>query len=201
MVITRAHEEHVLEGARPELHRFTVDEYYRMAEVGLLTEDARVELIDGVIVDMPPIGPEHAGNVNWFTEAFRDLFGDSAQLSIQNPVRLGLRVEPQPDVMLLRSRADRYRTSHPGPEDVLLLVEVADSSLTYDRKTKARIYARAGIADYWIVNLVDSVVEVHRDSARGKYRSVQTFRRGDVIQPLAFPEIAIAVSDILGPES
>ena len=120
-------------------HRFTVDEYHKMAEHGVLTEDDRVELIDGEILDMPPIGSGHSGSVNWFTDAFRGLFGDRAQLSIQNPLRLGLRVEPQPDVMLLRRRPDYYRAGHPGPDDVLLLVEVADSSLSYDRKTKARI--------------------------------------------------------------
>ena len=168
MVAARTPAGEPIEARLPTPHLFTVEEYYRMADVGLLTEDSRVELIDGVIVDMPPIGPGHSGNVNWFTHAFRELFGGAAQLSIQNPLRLGLRVEPQPDVMLLRPRADHYRGSHPGPEDVLLLVEVADSSLTYDRKTKARIYARAGIPDYWIVNLVDGVVEVHRDpSDRG----------------------------------
>jgi Uma2 family endonuclease len=172
-----------------------------MAEVGLLTEDSRVELIDGVIVDMPPIGPGHSGNVNWFTDVFRELFGGAAQLSIQNPLRLGLRVEPQPDVMLLRIREDHYRTSHPGPEDVLLLIEVADSSLTYDRKTKARIYARAGITDYWIVNLIDGVIEVHREPERARYRSVQVLKRGDGLQPLEFPDISVAVSDILGEAS
>jgi Uma2 family endonuclease len=88
----------------------------------------------------------------------------------------------------------------PGPADVLLLVEIADSSLTYDRKTKARVYARAGIEDYWIVNLVDGAVEVHRDPVRGRYRSIQAYGRGEAIQPLAFPEISVAVGDILGAE-
>lgn len=201
MAVAHTHDTAPSERALPAPHLFTVDEYYRMAEIGLLTEDSRVELIDGVIIDMPPIRPGHSGNVIWFTDAFRELLGGLAQLSIQNPVRLGLRVEPQPDVMLLRPRADHYRTSHPGPEDVLLLVEVADSSLTYDRKTKARIYARAGIADYWIVNLVGSALEVHRDPARSRYRSVQVLKHGDVLHPLAFPDVSIAVSDILGEES
>src|SRR5688572_15668087 len=115
MAVARAPHSEPPGRALPAPHLFTVDEYYRMAEVGLLTEDSRVELIDGVIVDMPPIGPGHAGNVIWFTNAFRGLFGDHAQLSVQNPVRLGLRVEPQPDVMLLKPREDHYRRSHPGP--------------------------------------------------------------------------------------
>lgn len=200
MVAARTHDTAPLERVLPAPHLFTVDEYYRMVDAGLLTEDSRVELIDGVIVDMPPIGPGHSGNVNWFTDVFRELFGGAAQLSIQNPLRLGLRVEPRPNVMLLRIREVHYRTSHPGPDDVLLLVEVADSSLSYDRKTKARIYARAGIADYWIVNRVDLVVEVHRDPERSRYRSVEVLKRGDVIRPLAFPDVSIAVGDILGEE-
>lgn len=201
MVAARTHDTAPLERVLPAQHLFTVDEYYRMAQAGVLTEDSRVELIDGVIVDMPPIGPGHSGNVNWFTDVFRELFGGDAQISVQNPLRLGLRVEPQPDVMLLRPRPDHYRSSHPGPEDVLLLIEVADSSLRYDRETKARIYARAGIADYWIVNRVDFVVEVHRDPLRSRYRSVQVLKCGDMIRPLTFSDVAIAVSDILGAES
>ena len=197
MAVARSQQGALLQRVLPAPHLFTVDEYHKMAEVGLLKEDDRVELIDGEIVEMPPIGPEHVGNVNWFTDVFAQLFGGHAQLSIQNPVRLGLRVEPQPDVMLLRRRADYYRTSLPEPPDVLLLVEVAHSSLDYDRKTKARIYARAGIQEYWIVNLIDHEIIVHRDPARTRYRSVRVFRRGEEIRPLAFPDVSIAVSDVL----
>jgi Uma2 family endonuclease len=185
--------------ASPTPHLFTVHDYHKMAEVGVLSEDDRVELIDGEIVEMPPIGAGHAGNVNWFTDVFSRLFGGRGQLSIQNPVRLGLRVEPRPDVMLLRLRDDYYRAHIPEPEDVLLIVEVADSSLNYDRRTKCRLYARAGLADYWIVNLVDEAIEVYRDPLRATYRSIRTFRRGDALSPLAFPDISIAVSDVLGP--
>jgi Uma2 family endonuclease len=201
MVAERRHDTVPLKRVLPAPHRFTVDEYHKMAEIGVLTEDSRVELIDGEIVKMPPIGPEHVGNVNWFTRVFGPALGGRGQLSIQNPVQLGLRVEPQPDVVVLRPRADDYRKALPAPDDVLLLIEIAGSSLTYDRKTKARLYARAGIADYWIVNLVDSVVEVYRNPVRSRYRSVEALKPGDVIRPLAFPDVAIAVSDILGEES
>jgi Uma2 family endonuclease len=185
----------------PTRRLFTVDEYHTLADIGVLTEDDRVELIDGEILQMPPIGPEHVGNVNWFTNAFSRHFGERAQVSIQNPVRLGLRVEPQPDVAVLKPRPDYYRAELPTPNDVLVLIEIAQSSLEYDRKTKARLYARAGIMEYWIVNLVDREVIVHRDPLRARYRSVQTLRHGNTVAPLAFPDIVISVSDILGTES
>src|SRR5688572_29203895 len=117
-------------------HRFTVDEYHKMAEVGLLTEDDRVELIDGEIIEMPPIGELHFGHVNRFNRVFSRAFADRAVVHVRNPVRLGLHREPQPDIVLLRLRDDDYDSRVPTPADVLLLVEVADSSLDYDRNTK-----------------------------------------------------------------
>jgi Uma2 family endonuclease len=182
---------------QPARHLFTVDEYYKMAENGVLTEDSRVELIDGEIVDMPPIGHEHAGKVNRFTHQFNQLFGDFALVSIQNPVRLGRRAEPQPDVMVLRRRDDYYATAHPTPADVLLLVEVAESSLTYDRETKGPLYARAGIAEYWILNLVERQLEVYRKPTADGYADVAVLVPGDAVQPLAFPDVSIAVSSLL----
>jgi Uma2 family endonuclease len=122
-------------------HRFTVDDYYKMVDNGVLTEDSRVELIDGEIVDMPPIGNEHAGNVNRFNDLFTQLFRGVATVTIQNPVRLGPRSEPQPDLAVVRRRDDYYASAHPTPADVLLLVEVAESSLAYDRETKGPLLA------------------------------------------------------------
>ena len=180
-------------------HRFTVDEYHRLAEVGLLSEDDRVELIDGEIIEMPPIGDNHSGHVNRFTRVFSRVFGDRALLHIQNPVRLGRYREPEPDVVLLRPRDDDYDSSKPVPDDVLLLVEVADSSLEYDRDTKAQLYAEAGIIEYWLVNLVDGVMMVYRDPHPEGYRSVQLVRHTDRIRLLSFPDIEFAVSEVLRP--
>lgn len=182
----------------PSRHRFTVDDYYKMAEVGILKPDDRVQLIRGDIIDMPPIGPEHAGEVNRFTRIFVLAFSHRAVVAIQNPVRLERHSEPEPDVALLRPRDDDYRSAHPTPADVLLLVEVAASSLDFDRETKVSLYAEAGIPEYWIVNLVDSVVEVYREPKDGVYRSVQALKRGDTVQPLAFPDVTLALDDLLG---
>jgi Uma2 family endonuclease len=180
-----------------ERWKFTVDEFQRMGEVGLLKEDDRVELIDGELIRMNPIGHDHAGDVNFLLTWFAARLGARAVISAQNPLRLRPRGQPQPDVMVLRPRADYYRRSHPTADDVLLLIEVADGSLDYDRVTKAAIYAQAGIADYWIVNLVDAQLIVLRQPVEGGYRSVRTLTREDSLSPLAFPDIAISVGEIL----
>src|SRR3954452_11821247 len=168
----------------PTKRLFTVHEYHKMGEAGILTADDRVELIDGEIVVMPPIGEGHFGHVNRFTDAFY-AFRGRAVIHIQNPVRLGLKSEPEPDVVLLRFREDFYAGKFPEPEDVLLLVEVADSSLTYDHQTKVPLYAKAGIQEYWIVDLGHGEIVVHRDPSRGRYRSVQQLKQGNSIAPLA----------------
>lgn len=183
----------------PSRRLFTVHEYHKMAEIGLLTEDDRVELIEGEILVMPPIGEGHFGRVNRFTRIFVRAFSSDAVVHIQNPVRLGLRNEPEPDVVLLRYREDDYEGKFPEPEDVLLLVEIADSSLGYDRNTKLPLYAKAGIPEYWIVDLIHREIAVYRDPSRGKYRSVQRLKHGDTIAPLAFLETTLNVSDLLGP--
>ena len=182
-------------------HRFTVDEYHKMAENGVLTEDDRVELIDGEIIDMAPIGEWHFGHVNRFTRVFYRQFADRAVVHIQNPIRLGRHREPQPDIVLLQLRDDDYDSKMPTPEDVLLVVEVADSSLDYDRNTKVLLYAEAGIPEYWLVNLVDEQIIVYRNPEPSGYGLVQVFRRGDTISSLAFPDVEIAVSDVLHPRT
>jgi Uma2 family endonuclease len=178
--------------------KFTVDEFQRMGEVGLFNEDDRVELIDGELIRMNPIGPGHSGHLKRLVHMFGPVLGERALLSVQDPIQIPPRGQPQPDLMMLRPRADFYSTSHPTAADVLLLIEVADSSVDYDLHTKAAIYAQAGIADYWVVDLVESRILVLRQPVDGEYRSVQTLGRGDVLQPLAFPDVLIPVSDILG---
>ena len=182
----------------PTRRLFTVHEYHKMGEMGLLTQDERIELIEGEILVMPPIGEGHFGNVNRFTDQFY-VFRGRAVIHVQNPVRLGLRNEPEPDVTLLRYREDFYSGKFPEPEDVLLLVEVADSSLGYDRNTKLRLYAEAGIVEYWIVDLVHSELIVYRDPSDGEYRSMQRLSRDQTVAPVAFSDVPLAVSDLLGP--
>jgi len=180
-----------------ERWRFTVDDFMLMGEVGIFKEEDRVELIDGEVIRMNPIGFGHSGRVMKLNWMFSRLLGNRAILNLQNPVQFRPRGQPQPDVMLLRPRDDFYTTSHPTAADTLLLIEVSDSSLAYDRNTKAPIYAQAGIADYWIVNLTDAQLLVYRQPVDGVYRSVEVLGKGDSIAPLAFPDVTISVSEIL----
>jgi Uma2 family endonuclease len=181
-------------------HRlFTVDEYYRMAEAGILHEDDRVELLEGEIVEMPPIGSHHASVVDRLTRIFSRA-GDAidATVRVQSPVRLGRTSEPVPDIALLRPRPDFYATAHPVPEDVLLVIEVADTSADSDRDVKLPLYARAGIAEVWIVDLNAGVVDVYTLPSTDGYAGRRSAGRGREVSPGALPQIAVAVSDILG---
>ena len=184
--------------ALPARRLFTVDEYYRMAETGILGEDDRVELIEGEIVRMSPIGPRHSGAVIRLNTLFSQRLAGSIMLSPQNPVRLGQRSEPQPDVVLLRPRADFYASTHPTPEDILLVIEVADSSVEYDLGRKARLYARHAIPELWVLDQRDDRLVVSRDPTPRGYATVQALDRGQSISPLAFPEVTFTVQELLG---
>jgi len=179
-------------------HRFTRDDYHRMAQTGILAPDARVELIDGEIIEMSPIGNPHTAAVTRATHLFVRGVGDDAIVRIQCSIALGDNGEPEPDVALVRYRDDFYSTDSATEEDVLLLVEVADSSLAYDQHTKAPLYARYGIPELWIANLNRDQLIVHRDPTPTGYATVQVHRRGESISPLAFPGLVIPVESILG---
>jgi Uma2 family endonuclease len=177
--------------------RFTVDEYYRLAETGVLGQDERVELIEGEIVEMPPIGSAHAGCVNRLNRLLGEGLSGRALAAIQNPVRLSDISEPQPDVAVIRPRADDYTKSHPAPADVLLLIEVAHASAGIDRGIKRDVYARYGIAEYWVVDLADDAVHVYRDPAPTGYGEARRFTRGETLRPLAFPDLELPLDDVL----
>ncbi len=178
--------------------RFTVDEYHRMVEAGILQADDRVELIRGEIVHMSPIGPPHAGCVAALIALFVRRLGERAVVWPQNPVAIFPDSEPQPDVVLLRYRPDYYRNAHPEPGAVLLLVEVADSSLPYDRRVKLPLYADSGIPEVWIVDVEGSAIEVFRGPEAGGYRDFRRIGRGQRIAPHAFPDVTLTIADILG---
>ena len=179
--------------------RFTVHEYHRMAEAGLFGEDDRIELIDGDIVQMTPIGSRHAGTVAYLDRTLSARLGDRALVWTQNPIqRAALDSEPQPDLAVLRTRSDFYRTSHPGAEDAFLLIEVADTSLLADRRVKVPLYAKAGIREVWLVNLSEDRVEVYRDPLSGGYGELRVLRRGDSLAMEAFPDVELSVAEILG---
>lgn len=177
---------------------FTVSEYHRMAEAGILGEDDRVELIEGEIVEMSPVGSRHAACVKRLLRLLDRRVGDRGIVGAQDPIRLGEHSEPQPDLVLLRPRPDFYAAAHPGPEDVLLLVGVAETSGGYDRDVKVPLYAKAGIPEVWLVDLGEDRVEAYREPSPQGYRWVRHFRRGDRLAAEAFPELEVAVEDILG---
>jgi Uma2 family endonuclease len=157
-------------------HRLTVDDYYRMAEVGVLAPDARVELIEGEIIDMAPIGSRHAGTVSWLHMQLFTAVGKAAIISSQSPSRLSNITEPQPDLLLLRPRDDHYRQSHPTARDILLLIEVSDSTLRYDRDTKMPLYASYGVRESWLVDLEHDELSCHRSPHNGGYLEVISTR-------------------------
>lgn len=176
----------------------TIDEYRRMGEAGIFHEDDRVELIRGEIYEMAPIGNRHATCLRRFVALFRPL-EDRVILNPQNPVVLERQgSEPQPDLALLRYQDDFYASGTPGPGDMLLVIEISDSSLAYDRKVKIPLYAESGISEAWIADLEGETVIVYRQPSPEGYREMRTFRRGETISPEAFPELSLSVDAIFG---
>ena len=178
-------------------HCFTVLDYHKMAGSGILSEDDRVELIEGEVVDLTPIGRTRAACVARLT----DLFGEGLRRKVivwaQNPLRLDQYSEPQPDVALLRWRRDFYADSEPGPDDVLLVIEVAETSLLYDRNVKISLYARAGTCEVWLVDLNGESVTIHREPGPQGYRHVAVVQGSHLLNPLAFPDMVLTVDQIL----
>jgi Uma2 family endonuclease len=166
-----------------------------MGEAGILHEDDRVELIEGEIVEMAAIGTRHFACVNGLTRLLVRGVGDAAIVSVQNPVRLDEHTEPQPDLTALRVRD--YRESLPMPGNVLLLIEVSDTTLAYDRGVKLPLYARAGIREVWIVDLTGDVIERYTDPSGDGYRSSKWVRRGETLAPLSLPELTLRVDNVL----
>lgn len=169
-----------------------------MGESGIFSEDARVELIDGMIVVLSPIGSRHAWCVNVLTEFLMRLLGTEFAVWAQNPISIGAHSEPQPDITVLRRPSHLRRDRLPAPGDAVLIIEVADSSVLYDRSTKAPLYARAGIPEYWIVDLGAERIDVMSEPGPDGYRLVRSFRRGGVVSSVSLPSIRITVDEILG---
>jgi Uma2 family endonuclease len=178
-------------------HRFSVRDYYRMAEIGVLPPNARVELLHGRIIDMLPIGPFHGGLVNRLVRIFHDKGKARWTVSPQNPLHLDDYSEPQPDIMLLNPAAGDYTSRHPEPQDVFLVIEVSDTTLDYHREEKLPAYARAGIAEVWILNLNEPCIEVYRDPNFTGYVSKSVLIAGNQARPQAFPDLALDVAELL----
>jgi Uma2 family endonuclease len=176
-------------------HRINAEQFHKMAEVGMFLPGERVELIEGEVIDMAPIGSFHCGNVGWLTQIFAEALHRKAIVWVQNAVRLAADIEVYPDLALLKPRSDFYRNAHPGPHDVLLVVEVADSSSAYDRGIKAELYARHAIPEYWIVDIPARSVRFHRASVDGRYTNITTT---ETPGPTAVPGLASISVDLTG---
>jgi Uma2 family endonuclease len=177
---------------------FSTDEFHRMVGAGILSEDDRVELIEGEIVRMSPIGSRHAACVDRLTALFTRRLGTRAIVRVQSPVVLGRRSEPQPDLTLLKPRRDFYADKHPDASDVLLMIEVIESSGEYDRDTKVPLYARAGIPEVWLIDLPAAAIEICRQPTLRSYRDRTRVAGSQRVSPAAFPRATFQVGEILG---
>ena len=180
-----------------DVRRFTPAEFLALVEVGILTSSDRVELLEGVIIEMAPIGDPHAGTVDIYTEILPSGADQGTLLRVQGPLALDEYSRLYPDLMLLRRTADYYRSRPPTPEDVLLLIEVADSSVDYDRNEKLPRYAQAGIPEVWITVLPEGIIEAHTEPSGGRYTRKRIYTPGGTISPACFPNIALSVDEIL----
>lgn len=184
-------------------HLFSLDDYHRMGSTGILAEDDRVELIEGEIVEMTPVGSRHAAAVKRLTRLLSTQVGDAAIVSVQDPLRIpgGSALadsEPQPDLMLLAPRQDFYAEAHPTPADVLLLIEVGDTSLPFDRDVKLPLYAASGVPEVWLISLPDTTLEVHREPVGNSYRRTRRAFPGDTLEPEGLPQVQVAVGEVFG---
>lgn len=178
--------------------QFTVAQYHQMAEAGILAEDDRVELLEGEIIEMSPIGRRHAACVDRLNRLFSDRLRDRAIVRVQNPVQLSDRSEPQPDIALLKPKADFYESGHPQPQDILLLVEVADSTVEFDREIKIPLYARSGVQEVWLVDLNENAIAIYRQPSPDGYAQEHRLQRGQTLTMQVFPEVSLALEDVLG---
>lgn len=179
-------------------HRFTVEEFHRMAETRILTEDSRVELVEGELIEMTPIGSRHAACVDRLNRLFSKYVGEAAIVRVQNPISLSRHTELQPDLVLAKPKSDFYAEAHPGPEAILLVVEVAETSLAVDRDVKVPLYAQAGIIEVWLVALLQRTIEVYRDPTSTGYRQVRTVGPEETLSPIMQPQIILPIASVLG---
>jgi len=182
----------------PERYLFTTDDYHRMLEARILTPDDRVELIRGEVVVMSPINARHAACVARLSESIFDRVQMTVCIRVQSPIVIADHSEPEPDVVLARRREDQYVAGHPQPENVLLVVEVCDTTIDRDRGVKVPLYAEAGIAEVWLVNLTRDEVEVYRDPEDARYKTIVARKPGDSLSPRSISGLEIDVAEILG---
>jgi Uma2 family endonuclease len=181
----------------PTKHLTNLDEWRRLGEANIFPPESRIELINGEILEMAPVGFNHSGHLKRVNNVLTILVAGNAIVSVQDPLQLGDLSEPEPDFMLLKPNADYYSSRHPTADDVLLLIEVAESSLNFDQNQKLRLYARHGIPEYWLLNLNDVCLEVYRKPNGEVYAEKTTLYTGDSVALSQLTDISIKVSDIL----
>jgi Uma2 family endonuclease len=179
-------------------YRFSVEEFNKLGEAGIFDEDDRVELLDGEIIVLSPVGTQHAGIVMRLISVFHDKLGKRVLINPQNPTVMDEFSEPLPDIMLLKPRKDFYSSAHPRPGDIFLLIEVSDTTLAYDRGRKLRKYAESRLAEVWIVNVKQQTIEQFRAPGGATYSSSAAFRRGQTIKIAAFPDVQFSVEELIG---
>jgi Uma2 family endonuclease len=178
------------------LRRFSVDEFHSMERAGVFHPEERLELIQGKVYNMSPIGPFHGGVTDILAEYFWELSNKRWIVRTQNPVQLSYESEPQPDIALVRRASHHYKSRHPVPEDVFLLIEISDTTLSFDLHQKLPLYASAGIAEVWIVDLIGQTIQIYREPADGAYKSAGQIRPGEFASPSAFPEAKVDAAEL-----
>ena len=178
-------------------YRFSVKTYDLMIERGILNENDNVELLNGQIIDKMPKGTKHTSVTRFITKYFYRIFNDEVVIQVQDPIRLNDFSEPEPDIVLAQIDENNYTERHPKPEDILLIIEVSDSTLYFDRNEKGLAYSRAGIGQYLLVNVENNTIEDYRKPGDDGYGMKQTYKTGDKFSLLAFPQIEIAIEDFL----
>jgi Uma2 family endonuclease len=176
---------------------FSVEEFQRISEAGIFPPDSRFELIRGEIIEMPNPTRLHSGRVNKLTRVFTMKLGESAIVCIQNPMFIDKMSEPRPDVVICKPLPELFGPFEPDPADVLLLVEISDTSLRYDTKIKSRLYAEVGIPEYWILNIPDGVLQIQTDPMDGEYRRIESFKRGQTITAHMLPGVVFTSDELL----
>jgi Uma2 family endonuclease len=177
-------------------HKLSLEDYYKMGEAGILGEDSRVELIEGELIDMAPIGSRHVRAVNILTELLVPQARGVAVVSVQNPMSLPPDNGPQPDIALLKPRADNYGNSLPTAQDVLLIIEVADTTARYDREVKAALYARHGVQEFWLVDVQEKAVEIYLEPGSKGYRKLLRPESVETVSPVSLPDVSVPLGEI-----
>ena len=187
-----------LSEAQFERYPITTDIYHQMIAQGILTSNDKIELLEGDLIKMSAVGPRHAACVDRLSEILRTAFGTAITLRHQNPVELSKVSEPEPDITILRRREDFYAQAHPAPGDVLLLIEISESTLKKDRGIKLSAYAKAEILEYWIVNLQDDIIEVYTNPTGNSYQTVRIVHRHETLSPVLLSAVILEADEILG---